>query len=122
MYYRMYCELCDKTISTTNRSHHLKTKKHWEKDPDGVIPLNKRGRPKTKNDSDQTTKPKTIHVKNEPKPVTLKELLSQAKEYNLKEYTKWKKQKLITFLNKAKKLLLKKMTYKTYKRRTDKCC
>ena len=35
-------------------------------------------------------------------------MVSQAKEYNLKGYTKWNKQQLISFLSKAKKLLFKK--------------
>ena len=109
----MYCELCDKTFLATNRSHHLKTQKHQKNDPDGVMQLRGRGRPKTKNNPDQTIKPKTKHVKNESKPkkrtnnVTCKELISQAKEYNPKGYTKWNKQQLISFLSKAKKLLFK---------------
>ena len=76
-------------------------KKHRENDPDETIQPRRRGRPKTMNDPDQT---KTKHVKNNPKPrkrtnnVTRKELLSQAKEYNLVGYTKWNKQQLITFV------------------------
>ena len=89
-------------------------KKHRENDPDGTIQPRRRGRPKTMNDPDQTIKPKTKHVKNNTKPrkrtndITRKELLSQAKEYNLIGYTKWNKQQLITFLDKAKELLFKK--------------
>jgi len=99
----MYCELCDKTFLATNRSHHLRTQKHQKNYPDGAMHLRERGTPKTKNNPDQTIKPKTIYVKNESKPkkrtnnVTCKELISQAKEYNLKGYTKWNKQQLITF-------------------------
>ena len=61
----MYCEKCNKSISATNWSHHLKTQKYQKKDPDGDIPLKKRGRPKTINDN-QTIKPKTKHLKNNP--------------------------------------------------------
>jgi hypothetical protein len=94
---------CDKIISTTNWSRHVKTQKHQRNDPNGDIQPRRRGRPKTKNDTDR---PKT---KNKPtNDVTRKQLLSQAKEYGLKGFTKLNKQQLISVLNKAKKLLLKK--------------
>ena len=96
------CEKCNKLISKTNWSKHVLSKT-LGRNPDGTVQPRRRRRPKTKNDPDQTIKPKTKHVKNNPKPrkrtndITRKELLSQAKEYNLKGYTKWNKQQLITF-------------------------
>ena len=85
------CPKCNKLISEANWSKHVLTKKHRKNDPDETIQSRRRGRPKTMNDPDQT-KPRQ-RANN----VTRKELLSQAKEYNLKGYTKWNKQQLITF-------------------------
>jgi len=92
----MNCAKCNVKITPTNWSRHVRMQKHQRNDPDGTIPLRKRGRPKTVNDPDQTIN------------VTRKELLSQAKEYNLKGYNKWNKLQRISVLSKAKKLLFKK--------------
>jgi hypothetical protein len=81
--------------------------KHLKNDPDQTIPPRRRGRPKTKPNPDQTIKtrkPKTKTVNN----ITRKELLSQAKDYNIKGYTKWNKQQLLSVVSKAKRMFYKK--------------
>jgi hypothetical protein len=83
------CKKCNKEITYKNWSQHLKTKWHL------------------KNEPDQTIKPG--------RPVTRKELLSQAKEYNLRGFTKWNKAQLLSVLNKAKKILFKKIIYKSFR-------
>jgi len=84
--------------------------KHLTNDPDQTIRPRSRGRPKTKPNPDQPKKPKT---KTNPRrrtnnDVTRKELLKQAIEYNIKGYTKWNKQQLLSLLSKVNKLLYNK--------------
>jgi hypothetical protein len=80
----------DITITSKNWARHLRSKRHLRNDPDQTLRprSRKRGRP------NQT--------------IACKELLEQAKEYNIKGYTKWNKQNLLTVLCKVKKLLFKK--------------
>jgi len=69
--------------------------KRLKNDPDKTIPPRSCGRPKTKPNPDQPKKPKTKHVNN----ITRKELLSQARDYNIKAHTKWNKQQLLVVLS-----------------------
>jgi len=69
-------------------------------DPDQTIQPRRQGRPKTK--------PETIKPRKRVNNVRRKELLSQAKQYNIKGYTKWNKQQLLSVLSKVKKLFFKK--------------
>ena len=87
------CKLCDVKISK-NWARHLKRKAHL------------------KNDPDQTIKPgKRVNG------ATYKELLSQARKYGLKGFTKWNKQQLLSVLSKAKKLLFKKVDLQTLQKK-----
>jgi len=95
----MKCEKCYVTISSTNWSKHIRTQKHQRNDPNKTITLLKRGRPKKQEHG------QTIRRQNN---VTRKELLLQAKEYNLKRYSKLNKQQLLSVLSKIKKLFFKK--------------
>ena len=88
------CKLCDVKITSKNWARHLKSKAHL------------------KNDSDQTIKPgKRVNG------ATRKELLSQARKYGLKGFTKWNKQQLLSVLSKAKKLLFKKDDLQTLQKK-----
>ena len=101
----MKCETCDVKITPTNWSRHVRSLKHLKNDPDHTIPPKRWGRPKTKPDPDPTIPPRKRGPKTD---VTRKELLSQAKEYNIKGYTRWNKQQILSFLSKLKKLFFKK--------------
>jgi len=92
----MECQKSNVKITPTNWSKHVRTLKHLKNDPDQIIQLRRRGRPKTKPVPDQTiqlrrrgrpkTKPdpdQTIQprIRGRPKTVnnvTRKDLLSQA--------------------------------------------
>ena len=109
----MECQKCDVKITSINLSRHVRSLKRLKNDPDQTIPPKSRGRPKTKHSSDHTIKPKNPKTKTVPKKrtnndVMRKELFEQAKDYNIKGYTKWNKQQLLSLLSKVKKLLFKK--------------
>jgi hypothetical protein len=89
-----HCEKCNVTI--LGWSQHLKTQMHRRNYPDNTIVPGPRGRPR---------KHKTVQPK--PKTPTRKELLLQAKEYNLRGYTSQNKQQLTSILSKAKQVLKK---------------
>jgi hypothetical protein len=77
-----YCEKCDVTIAQKrNWNRHLVAPKHLRNDPD------------------KTIKPKTNKTT-----LTRKELLSKAKEFNLKGVSRLNKQQLQDILSNAKKL------------------
>ncbi|MCL2869149.1 MAG: hypothetical protein FWF27_06935 [Candidatus Bathyarchaeota archaeon] len=78
--------------------------KHLKNNPEQTIPPKRRERPKTKYDPDPAI-PKPDRRRSD---VTRKELRSQAKDYNLKVYTRWTKQQLISVLSKVKKQFFKK--------------
>jgi hypothetical protein len=86
--------------------------KHLKNDPDQTISPRSRERPKTKASPDQPRKPKTKTnpKKRTNKDVTRKELLEQAKEYNIKGHTKWNKKQLLVVLSSVRNCNLIKAT------------
>jgi hypothetical protein len=99
----MYCEKCGVPIThKRNWNRHLLTQTHLRNDPN------------------QTIKPKTRENN-----LTRKEMLSQAKEFNLKGVSRLKQQQLFDVLSNAKKLLIKTENLeklKKKKKRTKKHC
>jgi len=89
----MECQKCNVKITPTNWSRHARSLKYLENDPDQTTQPRRRGRPETKPD------PKPRRRVNY---VIRKELLSPAKEYNIKGYTKRNKQQLLSVLSKVK--------------------
>ena len=90
------CQLRGVKITYKNWARHLKSKAHLKNDPDRTIKPGKR-----------------VRVNG----ATRKVLLSQARKYGLKGFTKWNKQQLLSVLSKAKKLLFKKTTYKHFRKK-----
>ena len=103
----MECQKCNVKITPTNWSRYVRSLKHLKNEPDQTIPPRRRGRPKTKPPPDQSIKPKKPKSKRVNN-VTRKELLSQARDYNIKGHTKCNKQQLLAVLGKVKKLVYKK--------------
>ena len=88
------CKQCNIKITSKNWARYLKSKAHL------------------KNDPDHTIKPgKLVNG------ATRKELLSHARKYGLKGFTKWNKQQLLSVLSKAKKLLFKKDDLQTLQKK-----